>query len=161
MPQAQISRIESGAVDLRLSTFLEMARLLDLEVVLTPRDAVSVVNALVRDADHTANVRSVHGVTTMLNQAARALKSKDPESPIAQRLEALAQDLYHLLPAIRMRGAMAEFTRLAANLDAELRAESKPARLMRYLDRLTHLRNSLANPAPDAERPAYSLDGEG
>ena len=37
MPQAQISRIEQSSVDLRTSTLIELARALDLEVVLVPR----------------------------------------------------------------------------------------------------------------------------
>jgi transcriptional regulator with XRE-family HTH domain len=37
IPQAHFSRIESGAVDVKVSTLVELARLLDLELVLAPR----------------------------------------------------------------------------------------------------------------------------
>lgn len=46
--QAQISRIESGSVDLRLSTLVELSRVLDLELVLVPRKLVPAVRSLTR-----------------------------------------------------------------------------------------------------------------
>lgn len=46
MPQAQISRIEQSCVDLRTSTLIELARALDLEVVLVPRKYLPAVTAL-------------------------------------------------------------------------------------------------------------------
>lgn len=56
MPQSHISRIESGAVDLRLSSLIEMARHVDLEVMLVPRKHVIAVEAVARGADTTAPV---------------------------------------------------------------------------------------------------------
>jgi transcriptional regulator with XRE-family HTH domain len=38
VPQSHISKIESGAVDLRLSSLVALARILDLALVLEPRD---------------------------------------------------------------------------------------------------------------------------
>ena len=47
MAQGHISKIESGAIDLRVSSLVELARVLELELVLVPRKAVSVVHAVV------------------------------------------------------------------------------------------------------------------
>ena len=46
--QTQISKIESGQVDLRLSTLVEMARSLDLEVMLIPRALYPAVNSIIQ-----------------------------------------------------------------------------------------------------------------
>jgi len=46
MPQAHISKIENAAVDLQASSLIEMARALDLEVMLVPRKYVPAVNSL-------------------------------------------------------------------------------------------------------------------
>lgn len=54
LPQSHISRIERGETDPRLSTFLDMARLLDYEPVLVPRTRVPAVRALLRGEDETA-----------------------------------------------------------------------------------------------------------
>ena len=56
MPQSHISRIESGAVNLTLSSLIEMARHLDLEVMLVPRKHVVAVEAIVRETGMTARV---------------------------------------------------------------------------------------------------------
>ena len=49
MPQAQISRFETGSVDPQVSTLAELARTLDLDLQLVPRTAVTAVGAAVRD----------------------------------------------------------------------------------------------------------------
>ena len=46
VPQAQISRIESGQVDLRYSSLLSLAHSLGLEVTLVPRRMLPAVKAL-------------------------------------------------------------------------------------------------------------------
>jgi transcriptional regulator with XRE-family HTH domain len=49
LPQSHISKIENGAVDLRTSSLVELARVLDLEVVLVPRRGLPAVRAIVRN----------------------------------------------------------------------------------------------------------------
>jgi transcriptional regulator with XRE-family HTH domain len=48
MPQPQISKIENSAVDLQASSLIELARALDLEVMLVPRKHVPAVTSLIR-----------------------------------------------------------------------------------------------------------------
>lgn len=48
LPQSHISKIESGCTDLHLSTFIEIARVLDLEVFLIPRQLIPVVQSFLR-----------------------------------------------------------------------------------------------------------------
>lgn len=47
IPQGHLSKIERGAVNLRLASLVEMARRLDLEVMLIPREDVSLVKELI------------------------------------------------------------------------------------------------------------------
>ncbi|NOZ10491.1 MAG: helix-turn-helix transcriptional regulator [Gammaproteobacteria bacterium] len=53
VPQSRLSKIESGAVDLRTSNLVEIARTLDLEVMLVPRQFVPAVNSLVKQTAET------------------------------------------------------------------------------------------------------------
>jgi transcriptional regulator with XRE-family HTH domain len=46
VPQAQISRIESGLVDLRFSSLVALASALDTEIALVPRRAMPAVKSL-------------------------------------------------------------------------------------------------------------------
>ena len=51
MPQSHISKIEQGATDPRLSTVTDMARLLDQELVLVPRELLPVIKPLISGED--------------------------------------------------------------------------------------------------------------
>lgn len=53
LTQAHLSRIERGEVDPRLSTLIELIRILDLEIVLTPISALTAINALLRQTSLT------------------------------------------------------------------------------------------------------------
>ncbi len=62
-PQSAVSRIERGG-DLRVSTLLEMARVLEMEPVLVPKHLVPAVHALLGHAldqggAHTSGVNSI------------------------------------------------------------------------------------------------------
>ncbi|MGM0634058.1 MAG: helix-turn-helix domain-containing protein [Pseudomonadota bacterium] len=50
IPQSHISKIESGAVDMKLSSLVELARSLGLEVTVIPRRLVPAVEALLKGA---------------------------------------------------------------------------------------------------------------
>lgn len=45
-PQSRISKIENFSVDIKLSSFLEIARLLDLEPILLEKKNLALVNSL-------------------------------------------------------------------------------------------------------------------
>jgi len=47
VPQSHISKIESGNVDLRLSSLIAISRVLELELTLIPRKYLSAVNTIV------------------------------------------------------------------------------------------------------------------
>ena len=47
VPQSHLSSIERGRTDPRVSSLLELARVLDLEIMLVPRELVPVVSHLV------------------------------------------------------------------------------------------------------------------
>jgi len=51
VPQSHISKIENGNVDLRLSSLVAIARVLELELALIPRKYLSAVNSIVASAD--------------------------------------------------------------------------------------------------------------
>jgi len=50
MPQSHISRIENAGVDLRLSSLTEIARALDLELILVPRKDIPAVRSIMGGA---------------------------------------------------------------------------------------------------------------
>jgi HTH-type transcriptional regulator / antitoxin HipB len=48
LPQSHISKIESGVVDLKTSSLMEISRSLDLEPMLIPRPLVTIVKGLIQ-----------------------------------------------------------------------------------------------------------------
>ena len=78
MVQAHISRIEAGAVDPRVSTFLELARLLDLAAVLVPSTAISAVSGLIRETMANHEAGSIRGMLVSLQKFARRLRTALP-----------------------------------------------------------------------------------
>ena len=50
VPQSHISRIEKGDVDLRVSSLVALARVLDLELELVPKKSVPAVKSFIRSS---------------------------------------------------------------------------------------------------------------
>lgn len=161
LTQAHLSRIESGAVDLKLSTFLELARLLDLEPVLTPRSALSAVNALIREADANREARSVRGVANSLQQLVRQYRLEHPGELMVERLAELVRDLHPLEPRLRSPPALATLLEITDDLQTMARIPDRQLMgLRRGVERLSHLRNQLVHAQDQTQRPAYSLEDE-
>ncbi|MDE2915580.1 MAG: helix-turn-helix transcriptional regulator [Paracoccaceae bacterium] len=165
VPQGHISRIENGAVDLRLSSLVELARVVNLELILVSRRKLPAVRAIIRgDDDGQLDVRSARKAANMLrrleNQIAELpseTRSRIPVQELQRRARELmhfklsADDLFHLLEA---SAKVQEFLSDPRNLEAVEQAQS----------RLRLLRNALAHraraSAPSLPRPAYRLDGD-
>ena len=50
LPQSHISKIEQGDVNIKMSTLIDLARALDLEIKLVPRKLVPAVNSITRQS---------------------------------------------------------------------------------------------------------------
>jgi transcriptional regulator with XRE-family HTH domain len=48
VPQSHISKIESGGVDLRISSLIALARVLDLELLVAPKKSVPAIKSIIR-----------------------------------------------------------------------------------------------------------------
>jgi transcriptional regulator with XRE-family HTH domain len=159
VPQSHISRIESGGVDLRVSSLVELARVLDLELTLVPRRSLSAVNSIVRS---TASPRQPGPATRKAWSNVRAkldkLSRTDPTSTELAQLRRLTRDLEHLgfrvvdLPMLRDMNK-----RIGAVLE-----KRDADGIHRLLIEMKNLRNAAARgvtpDAPDTVRPAYSLE---
>ena len=77
VPQSHISKIENGGVDLRVSSLVALARVLDLELELVPRKTVPAVKSIVRstaNADYSAaGKRANFAINQLQETAARAM----------------------------------------------------------------------------------------
>lgn len=164
LTQAQISRIETGEVDLQVSTLLELARSLDLDLRLVPRSAITAVDAAVRSVGERSEERSARTLVADLRRLAEAAQVSAPERADIASVASSLQDLEPLAAHIRGAFLTADLETLRVNLDGflSLSPAERPRQSKTYRDaaaRLKALRNTLMH-APPAERPAYRLDDE-
>lgn len=164
LTQAQISRIENGEVDLQVSTLLELARSLDLDLQLVPRSAITAVEAVVRSTEARSEERSAKNLLAKLQRLAQAARRSAPGREDIASIASSLQDLEAQASQLRGVFVTAELERLSTNLEGFLNDPSaqRPRRANTYRHAaawLKNLKNSLIH-APHGERPAYSLDDE-
>lgn len=159
LPQAHISRIERGTVDPKVSTLQDLARVLDLELVLAPRTALTAVDALLREDAEDAGRRRVAEIVARMWDAATTLQAmagglNDRVADAAETLSRL--ELSDLPPAMRQAVLSA-----AAVVDEAVQGHStqrlEPA--IASLNRV--MTDARAMAERGAGRPAYTLDDEG
>jgi transcriptional regulator with XRE-family HTH domain len=161
MTQAQISRIENSEVDLQLSSLVELARTLDLDVQLIPRTALTAVEATVRAAEERSGEREIKRTFEDVRRRAEALHQAHP-GPDLLDLGNIARELERLTPRLQIPLLPGEVEQAVRDL-AALRIDSlgRPAGARRVKDIteiLRHFRGHILHAAKD-ERPAYALDG--
>jgi transcriptional regulator with XRE-family HTH domain len=161
VPQGHISKIENGAVDLRVSSLVALARVLELELTLVPRKSIPAVNSIVRSttsAPHqgSAVVRKAwNGVLTKLDTLAHAY----PENTELAQLQRLTRDLQRLGFAVVDRQTLRDVNK---TVDAVLEKRNFDG-LHRLLLEFKTLRNTAAHSSGDSSvtnkvRAAYSLE---
>lgn len=165
LPQSHISKIEIGAVDLQLSSLVEIARALDLEVKLVPRKALAAVEGAVRA--HGTTVETSRALNLLNEHAQLAERIKDSFPEITQ-IEAF-QNAIRNIPKLQFDAAqlkaLSEAFRPAKRLKVLLGAQEDAAKVARLLAKaissLKHFRRAQVN-APLIETgrqlPAYRLD---
>jgi transcriptional regulator with XRE-family HTH domain len=176
VPQSHISKIESGAVDLRVSSLVALARVLDLELELVPRKTVPAVKSIVRSST-SADVANTHKlIQREMDQYKQTLASINQIPSIANRdLEKLSKavadidrfklDNSALKSIASSRRAIEEAMKQSPvnqskeAIDQSIGAQEAMKKAVRLM---SALRNSLAHgnhfKEAKASLPAYSLD---
>ncbi|GGL35899.1 helix-turn-helix transcriptional regulator [Caulobacter rhizosphaerae] len=158
MPQPHISRIESGAIDPKLSTLQDLARVLDLELILAPRAALAAVDVVVRESAQDAERLRLRKTISAMYDAAHTLQAMAGglDDRVADAADGLSRlDLSALSPVMRH-----EVLAAAAVVDEAVAAHSTQ-RLETAIISLNRVLTDARKPAArDAARPAYSLDEE-
>lgn len=163
VPQAQISRIESNSVDLRLSSLVAIASALDLEIALVPRKAVPAIKSITRQtADRTViQPPAIGKEMQQLQKAVRALQIEAPSLPELDELRKATASLQRLQIDTRFLDSLRS---LRQTIDHAKRTEHSKS-ILDAINSMRALRNQIAHFEPTSEqrnanRPAYSLDEE-
>ncbi len=171
--QSRLARIEAGAADLRASTLMQLARALDLEVVLAPRQVLPAVQAITESPRKPAEElerRSVRGTPRRalrhIQQRLEAFQSLAVASEVgpelerarraAQTLMETAQELplFTLQPLRRTVHWLATARRNKGNPTSWVaKAAAQLEELRQLVPALDHLERR-----PQSQRGAYSLE---
>ena len=164
VPQSHISKIESGGVDLRLSSLVEIARALDLEVVLVPRKNISAVKTITRQSRSAVGhmettTRLSKELKRLLNTTKRISRQHPAKREVAQ-LRRRVNDLNLLeIP----NSAVDDVRKINKALEAYANEPENNIALNHALLQLQNFRNMIVHiqadqPRAEKIRPAYSLE---
>ena len=159
LTQSHISQIESGKIEPGLSSFVDMTRALDLELMLVPKKLAPAVLGLVK-AQATPDMH-IHAGQPNDKRFARAerlvkkLKQLYGSSADLDRIE----DTLRFLRRVNLSDQEMQLVReLIARLERH-QASAQAAPIVRDIaQNLQRLRNSIAHGAPSEPRTAYALD---
>ena len=163
VPQAQISRIESNSVDLRLSSLVAIASALDLKLALVPRKALPAVNSITRQTTDRSVVQppAISKEMQRLQKAIRAVQINAPALPGLDELRKATASLQRLQMDRRF---LDNLRSLRYAIEGANKTEQWEA-IFEATNSMKALRNQIAHFQPRSEqrsvnRPAYSLDEE-
>lgn len=164
VPQAQISKFENGAVDLRLSSLVALFRALGLELELVPRKSIPAVQSIVRSTALRAAIdpEQFSSAQIAFDHVLQGLANQDQRSTEFKRLQEHMNFLRKVrIPADQVK-SFKRWAKYLERLQKNPIDSGKIATLMRRTDELRRqvehaeaLRNQRLRP-----RPVYSLDEE-
>lgn len=164
--QAQISKIENGTADLRVSTLVALARALDLEVVLVPRQAVAAVQSIVSaQTPRPPASPSKLGALIEAERLRKVLLSASDKVKATEYYAQLQRSLRDIQRLPIAPGDLKQLRTIAGNLKAVAGPTADPQVIRDAAAAVGDLRTALAaraavSPAIDNGAPAYSLDDE-
>ena len=172
LTQAHISNVENASSDLHLSNLMELARALDLEVMLVPRKAVPAAQGLIRNIETATQVETQPSKTVrFLERSFEKLAALYPEAQDIPRLRNLVaafrnfrlnKDQIHAVD-----NAAKELQRIGDVLQKAKAPDlaASPAEMQRVsqiTNQLREIRNAIVHAVPSENlnrtQPAYRLD---
>jgi transcriptional regulator with XRE-family HTH domain len=167
VPQSHISKIEKGAVDLRLSSLIELARVLDLELTLVPRKTVPAVNSIVRNsAPSTPHggipilraLKELHRIQDTLANVSKATQAVNEATQLQRRITDLSHFSLDNTALKAIRDANKTLQAVKDTTQAIEAIRNVNAKFEQIRNALAHSSSNIR--AIESPRPAYSLDDE-
>ena len=167
VPQSHISKIESGAVDLRVSSLIALARTLGLELELVPRKTVPAVQSIVRKTINTDLMNTQRRAQVVMDNYIETINAISnvgrinlPQNEL-DKLKINIQDISHLIPKINSPQLEAiASSRMAIE---EALNSGYTDKIKKAFSEIGSIRNNLAHSKLESmtqSLPAYSLDNE-
>ncbi|UPK00072.1 helix-turn-helix transcriptional regulator [Bradyrhizobium sp. 172] len=157
LTQAHISQIETGRVEPGLSSFIQMVRALELEVVLVPKKLLPAVEGILRSNFNEFSLEE--GPSNLFVKAERIVSGQRKRYGSSAALDRIAEYL-RFLKQVHLSKADLNLVQDVVDTLRGYRAEPIPNPVLENsAGVLQGLRNRIAHPV-EAPRPAYALDEE-
>ncbi|MEW4467073.1 helix-turn-helix transcriptional regulator [Parasphingorhabdus sp. JC815] len=93
LPQSHISKIEGGSVDLQISSLVEIARALDLELKLVPRKTVPAIEGVLRSQRERSETSRTLATIAETNRFAERVRESYPSVTEVNELQSALKDI--------------------------------------------------------------------
>lgn len=156
--QSQVSQLESGAHEPRLSKLIDLARALDLELVLVPRKMLPAIQSIARSTQ--PQIESPTYALGAIERAERVIK----KHKILYGPDAALDRMHDTLRYFRhapIRAAEIESINDGADRLKRYTASPRSAGIVREIaEEWTEMRNRLAHGRSEPQRSAYATDDD-
>lgn len=177
VPQSHISKIENGAVDLRVSSLVALARVLDLELELVPKKVIPAIKSIVRSSTSADIVYAQKYIQKEMDQYRQAIASMAQMPSIGnndmEKLRKVVSDIERFKPDAAALKAISSSRKAIEDAmkqnpvnqlkEAMEQSTGVQEAMKKAVRQMSSLRNSLVHSNPiqevKASLPAYSLDG--
>ena len=125
IPQSHISKIENGAVDLKTSSLIELARALDLELMLVPRALIPAVQGLQRgltSRERSPSQTLAESAAKDLERTRKAAQQLTRFFPDARELQELANTIKDLQNRRLAASPAEQIRKLLEQIEAPIQA---------------------------------------
>lgn len=137
LPQSHISKIEKGSVDLQLSSLVEIARALGLELKLVPRRALPAVEGTIRAHGPSVETSRAVNLLNEQTQLAERIRTSFPDLSQVEGFEKVIRTVSSLRYDAGQLKALEEALQPARRLKSLIEAQGGAAVLARRLEDAT------------------------
>lgn len=162
LTQSHISHIERGTLEPGISNLIDLARALDMELVLVPRKLLPAVEGIL-GSNSGAEMLSLEASKTALTELARGERLVTKQKALygqSADLDRIAENL-RMLRYLPLSGADLAAVREAREILHRYQASVQSRDVVKSIaDSLQALRNRIVHASPAAPRSAYALEEE-
>jgi transcriptional regulator with XRE-family HTH domain len=161
LTQSHISQIERGATEPGLSSLIDVARALELELILVPKKLVPAVRGIVRTSapEQVVSLEAGKSALTLIERGERLLATQKVKFGGSADLDRIVENLRFLRQA-PLQSADLVLIRDAVNQISLFNAVAHPEVLQKIARDLQALRNQVVHDTSELPRAAYSVDDE-
>lgn len=160
LTQSNISLIENGSTEPGLNTVIQLARALDLELMLVPKRYIPAVTGIIRSSSNPGALTPEIGSAMLaeLKRGERLIKkliAQFGEQPDLTKIRSTLRDMRRLNLRAHELGEITD----ALNTLRDHQASPQASPVVREIsERLRHLRSAIVHQPPETVRSAYGED---